>query len=44
METCTKTVRGFDKALYRQARADAALEGLTLGEWMNRAIRQALKK
>ena len=40
----TKTIRGLNETLYRQARANAALEGLTLGEWMNRAITKSLKK
>jgi len=39
-----KGIRGLDPELYKQAKARAALEGKTLGQWINEAIREKLAK
>ncbi len=44
MEGITKTVRELDPELWKQARAQAILEGKTLGQWMNEAIRERLER
>jgi hypothetical protein len=38
------TVRGIDRALVRDVTAAARDERLTLGEWVSRALRAALKQ
>ena len=40
----SKGIRGLDPELYRQAKAQAALEGKTIGQWLNEAIREKLEK
>ena len=37
-------IRGIDPELYRKAKAQAALEGKTIGAWLNEAIREKLGK
>ena len=37
-----KAIRGIDEALYRQARVASIQSKVTLGEWLNRAIRYYL--
>ena len=39
-----KGIRGLDPELYRQAKAQAALDGVTLGTWLNSAIQDKLQK
>ena len=39
-----KGIRGLDPELYRKAKAQAALEGKTLGAWLNEAIQEKLGK
>ena len=40
----TKTIRGLDPGLWRLARADAVAEGKSIGEWLNEAIKEKLKR
>jgi uncharacterized protein (DUF1778 family) len=37
-------IRGVSEDLWKQAKSAAALEGTTLSEFVQRAIREALKK
>ncbi len=39
MHTMDTTIRNLDERIYRQLRAKAALEGKTVGEALNEAIR-----
>ena len=39
-----RTIRGLGEELYNQARADALREGKPIGEWLNEAIADKLKK
>lgn len=35
-------IRGLDKDLYREVKADAARKGITLGQWFNEGMRLKL--
>ena len=37
-------IRGLDKNLYREVKADAARKGITLGAWFNEAMRYLLRR
>ena len=39
----TKTIRGLDESLYQKARIASIQNKVTLGEWINRAIKAFLK-
>ncbi len=41
---CSKTVRGLELDLYREVRKQALVEGVTVGKWINQAIREKLAK
>lgn len=41
-EFIDRTIRGLDKALYKQARQAALGAGVTIGQWINQAIREKL--
>ena len=38
------TIRGLDPKLKKQAKADAARLGITVGQWYNEAIAEKLKR
>ena len=40
----TTTIRGLDRYFFRQAKAQAALEGKTIAQWLNEAIKEKLNK
>jgi len=40
----SKTVRSMDLDLYREARKQALDEGITVGQWINQAIRERLAR
>lgn len=40
----TTTIRGLDRYLYKQAKAQAALEGKSIAQWLNEAIEEKLYK
>ncbi len=37
-------VRGVDPKLYRLARAEAVIASMTIGQWLNDAIKEKLKR
>lgn len=44
MPLVTKMIRGLDAELYQKARAAAITGGKTIGQWLNEAIADKLKK
>lgn len=40
----TTTIRGLDRQLYKQAKAQAALDGKSIAQWLNQAIKEKLAK
>ena len=40
----TTTIRGLDRYLFKQAKAQAVLEGKTIAQWLNEAIDAKLYK
>ena len=44
MVKVSKHIRGIDQELWNQARADAFKRGITIGDWLNEAIAEKLKK
>ena len=38
------TIRGLDKKLYKEARAEAIKQNLNIGDWLNQAMREKLAR
>jgi hypothetical protein len=39
-----RSIRGLDQELYREAKAEAAKLGITIGDWMNEAMAEKLAR
>ena len=37
-------LKGLDLTIYRQAKAGAALEGITMGQWVGKAIEEKVER
>ena len=43
-KTITISMRGIDPLVYRYAKANAVLHGITTGEWINQALKEKLER
>ena len=44
MAEITVSIKGIDEELFRQAKAQAALQGIKIGEWINLVIKEKLER